>query len=212
MRPGDRIENEVDLAQRLGLSRPTVARAVNELVAKGLLVRRRGVGTEVANPNFSRRIGLTSLHADLLNCGRQVRTNLLRHDWVVDPVRAERLGAPAKADLLFIERVRLADAEPLAVMRNWLPAERATFKTSDLETCGLYDLLAAQGVTVSQAEQHITARLVTPHEAELLRVRRGSAALTLVRLARDTYGAAIELGEHTYRGDAYTLDLSVDAP
>ncbi|HEX8497337.1 MAG TPA: GntR family transcriptional regulator, partial [Actinomycetales bacterium] len=63
---GDPIENEVALAERLGLSRPTVRRAIQELVAKGLLVRQRGVGTQVAHRMVHRRAELTSLHDDLV--------------------------------------------------------------------------------------------------------------------------------------------------
>ena len=49
--PGDRFENELALAKRLNLSRPTTRRAIQELVDKGLLVRKRGVGTQVVqNP------------------------------------------------------------------------------------------------------------------------------------------------------------------
>lgn len=45
--PGDRLDNETELANRLGLSRPTMRRAMQDLVSKGLLVRKRGVGTQV---------------------------------------------------------------------------------------------------------------------------------------------------------------------
>ena len=58
---GDPFENEIALADRLGLSRPTVRRAIHELVAQGLLLRRRGLGTTVANRQVHRRAELTSL-------------------------------------------------------------------------------------------------------------------------------------------------------
>ena len=63
--PGDAFENELALAERLGLSRPTVRRAIGELVTQGLLVRRRGVGTTVAKQMVHRRAELTSLYEDL---------------------------------------------------------------------------------------------------------------------------------------------------
>ena len=60
--PGARLENEVALGERLGLSRPTVRRAIQELVAKGLLVRRRGIGTQVVQRPLTRKVELTSLY------------------------------------------------------------------------------------------------------------------------------------------------------
>ena len=63
--PGDRFENELALAKRLTLSRPTTRRAIQELVDKGLLVRKRGVGTQVVQNPVHRRVELTSLFDDL---------------------------------------------------------------------------------------------------------------------------------------------------
>ena len=46
---GSRIENEVSLAERVKLSRPTIRRAIQSLVDAGLVVRRRGVGSQVVH-------------------------------------------------------------------------------------------------------------------------------------------------------------------
>ena len=67
--PGDRLENEISLTTRLGLSRPTARQAIQELVQKGLLVRKRGVGTQVVRSQFSRDERLTSLNEDLAKAG-----------------------------------------------------------------------------------------------------------------------------------------------
>src|ERR1700743_2648653 len=62
MPTGTRLENEIDLADQLGLSRPTMRRAIQYLVDRGLLVRKRGVGTQVVQAKVRRQIELTSLH------------------------------------------------------------------------------------------------------------------------------------------------------
>ena len=72
--PGDRLEDEVGLADRHGLSRPTMRRAIQELVAKGLLVRKRGVGTQVVHGQVTRRVELTSLWDDLTEHRQQPST------------------------------------------------------------------------------------------------------------------------------------------
>ncbi|MEU6308496.1 GntR family transcriptional regulator, partial [Streptomyces chartreusis] len=63
--PGNLLGNEVDLSVRLGLSRPTVRQAIQSLVDKGLLVRRRGVGTQVVHSQVKRPLELSSLYDDL---------------------------------------------------------------------------------------------------------------------------------------------------
>src|SRR6188508_51812 len=69
--PGDRLDNENSLAEQFGLSRPTMRRAIQELVDKGLLVRKRGVGTQVVQSPVHRRVELTSLYDDLTRAGQE---------------------------------------------------------------------------------------------------------------------------------------------
>ncbi len=75
--PGDRLENELSLTSRLGLSRPTARQAIQELVKKGLLVRKRGVGTQVVRSQFRRDERLSSLNEDLAKAGKRPTTTLL---------------------------------------------------------------------------------------------------------------------------------------
>src|SRR3954470_22524960 len=91
--PGARLENEVALSERLGLSRPTVRRAIQDLVDKGLLVRRRGIGTQVVHGAVTRQVELTSLYEDLERTGQKPSTRLLAHEVrAADPRIAELLG------------------------------------------------------------------------------------------------------------------------
>src|SRR5690349_8752043 len=74
---GTRLENEIDLAERLGVSRPTMRRAMQHLVDRGMLVRRPGVGTQVVQPKVSRAVELSSLYDDLAQSAHTPRTTLL---------------------------------------------------------------------------------------------------------------------------------------
>ena len=74
---GTLFQNEVDLAASLGLSRPTMRRAMQHLVDKGLVVRRRGIGTRVVQPKLRRSLELTSLYDDLTRAGRKPTTEVL---------------------------------------------------------------------------------------------------------------------------------------
>src|ERR687885_3025608 len=66
---GSKLESELDLAEQLGISRPTMRAAIKQLVDKGLLVRRRGIGTIVAPRPVRRAVALTSLYDDLKEAG-----------------------------------------------------------------------------------------------------------------------------------------------
>src|SRR6478752_10330349 len=79
---GARLENEIAIGQRLGLSRPTIRRAIQELVDRGLLVRRRGVGTQVVQGQVTRQVELTSLYEDLTSAHHSPGTVVLAHDVV----------------------------------------------------------------------------------------------------------------------------------
>src|SRR5919107_5174041 len=81
--PGTLFANEIQLADQLGLSRPTMRRAMQHLVDKGMVVRRRGVGTRVVQPKVRRPLELSSLYDDLTTAGRRPTTQVLSN--VVEP-------------------------------------------------------------------------------------------------------------------------------
>ena len=66
------------LADQLGLSRPTMRQAIQTLVDKGMLVRKRGVGTQVVQSPIRRTVELTSLNDDLIRAGQDPQTTVLR--------------------------------------------------------------------------------------------------------------------------------------
>ena len=209
--PGDRLDNEISLADRWGLSRPTMRRAIQELVDKGLLVRRRGIGTQVVHGRVKRPMDLTSLFDDLARSGQEPTTRVLGHELVDADARvAERLGVPVGAPVLRLERLRGAGGDPLAVLRNWLPGDLAPALGAEaLAARGLYELIRGTGMHLRIATQRIAARGATGPEAKLLGLRRGAPVLTMERVTYDGSGRAVELGEHAYRAESYSIEMTV---
>ncbi|MHA6523263.1 GntR family transcriptional regulator [Tessaracoccus sp. G1721] len=210
LRPGERVEAELSMAERLGLSRLTVRRTLAELVNHGLLIRGRGLGTVVARRQKERPGGLTSLHSDLAAAGHTPTTTLLRLSYpVTDSDVARRLGVGSRTPLLYLERLRLADGVPLAILRNWLPPSSSSMRFADLENQGLYASLRQHGVDPLVATQRIGGRHPTPAERDLLNIGALDPVLTLTRTSVDRVGRGVECGEHTFRADRHGFDLTV---
>lgn len=210
LQPGDPFENELALAGRLGLSRPTVRRAIHELVGRGLLLRRPGLGTTVARRKVHRRAELTSLYDDLAKSATQPRTVVLSYGLLEDTQVAQALDLPTDTLLLAVTRLRLAGESPLAIMRNWLPPPSSDISREELEEHGLYLALRNRGIRPVVAHQSIGARPPTALERRNLGLRVSEPVLTMTRSAFDAVGRPVEYGDHSYRAQDYTIEVMVD--
>jgi DNA-binding GntR family transcriptional regulator len=211
--PGERLPNEIDLARSFDMSRPTMRQALGELVAEGLLVRQRGVGTIVTPDEIRRHVELTSLFEDLEASGRRPSTKVLALAVGPGPDAAvTALRVSNGEDLFFIERVRFADGKPLALMRNWLPESYGDIVAADLEERSLYQLLRARGRKPAAAHQFIGARAAGQREARYLDVKRGAPLIAVRRTAYDSESRVLDYGEHVYRSDDYAIEVFIRQP
>jgi len=213
--PGSRLDNELQLADELGLSRPTMRKAMEYLVDQGLLIRRRGIGTTVVHPKVRRPIQLSSLFDDLQTAGKRPTTAVLTFDVVPASAEvAESLNLAEATPVLRVVRLRSAEDQPIAVMTNYLPSDLPGLRPGELtaealQKSGLYHLLRAAGVHLHAADQVVGARKATTGEAQLLDEPRGAALLTMQRISYDDYGRVVEFGSHVYAGSRYTFSLSL---
>ncbi|WP_285136824.1 GntR family transcriptional regulator [Microbacterium sp. lyk4-40-TSB-66] len=209
---GARLENEIAIGERLGLSRPTIRRAIQELVDRGLLVRRRGIGTQVVQGQVTRQVELTSLFDDLQQTHHTPGTSVLEHEVIPAPANvAEHLGLAEGADVLHIRRLRTADDSPVAILQNYFPADVTDLTREELQERGLYQILRARGVTIRVANQRIGARRAHDDEGRLLEIDRDGPVLLMERTAFDNAGRAIEYGLHIYRPDRYSFETTLVA-
>jgi DNA-binding GntR family transcriptional regulator len=208
--PGAKLPNEISLADNYGLSRPTMRRAIQELVDKGLLVRKRGVGTQVVHGEVSRPVELTSLFDDLSRNGQAPRTTLLTREVIpADEATAKQLDIAVGKAILHLRRLRYANGEPLAIMENFLPEDLADLPEKDLEERGLYQMMRSRGIHIRVAKQRIGARTGTTEECRLLTERRNSPLLTMDRSTYDDSGRTVEWGHHVYRASQYSFAVTL---
>jgi DNA-binding GntR family transcriptional regulator len=207
---GARLENEVSLAERLGLSRPTIRRAIQDLVDKGLLVRRRGIGTQVVHGQVTRGVELTSLYEDLSRSGQKPSTKILEYKTVkADSKIAEKLGIETGSDVLYMRRLRFADNVAVSIMENWLPSAFLDISEIELSEHGLYQILRSRGITIRVAKQRIGARKASQRESTDLEIEKQSSLLSMDRTAYDNSGRAVEFGHHCYRPDLYSFEVTL---
>ena len=179
------------------------------MVTKGLLSRRRGVGTRVTPTHVHRPMKLSSLNDDLVDAGftptTKVLSYLVRESTAAE---SEMLGLKPGEGILSVRRLRFADDHPLAVLSNILPLDIAP-TWQELGAHGLYRCLGNQGVHIASAQQEIGARGADMEEAEILGEHLGAPLLTMHRVGRNSEGRSVEIGEHVYRPGLYSFKFSL---
>jgi DNA-binding GntR family transcriptional regulator len=210
---GSHLENEIELARQLRVSRPTVRRAIALLANRGLVIRRHGIGTLVVPVRVRRPVRLSSLYDDLKEAGQAPTTRLLAHEVVPAPADvAGSLQLSTGTRVLHFERLRLASDQPIALMRNFVPLALEEVVTEEgLKSNGLYHLLRQNGIHLRLASQTIGARSAQRREARLLKVPAGAPLLTMRRISYDDAGQPVEYGSHVYPAERYSFEMSVVA-
>jgi DNA-binding GntR family transcriptional regulator len=208
--PGSRLDNEIDLAAQLNLSRPTMRKAMDELVRSGLLVRKRGVGTQVVSSQVRRPLELSSLYDDLTNNGSKPTTEVLTFAHLeADDATRQALHLPAGAKVYHFTRLRKVGGKPLALMENWVRDDITHIDEELLGSQGLYGILRSGGVNFRLATQRIGAMVANEYQAPLLETEPGSALVNMERTAVDDTGRNVETGHHVYRADSYSFEMTL---
>jgi len=213
--PGSPVPPERSLAADFGTSRTTVRQAVHALVIEGRLERIQGKGTFVAHPKVAQPLTLTSYTEDMRARGIEPSSRLLSIDiMAADVDLATRLNVALGTPVIAIERLRLANGEPMAVERSHLVHDQFPDLRSHLETHGsLYLALRDEyQVTPHSAEQTIETSLASPVEAAHLGIDTDVPVLLLSRNTYDESGEPFEWVRAVYRGDRYTFVAHLTRP
>lgn len=206
--PGAAVPTERELATQMQTSRTTVRQALSELVVEGRLVRRQGSGTYVAEPKITWPLYLGSFTEQVEASGFKPSSELLSASRVAASIElATKLALAPRAPVYKIERLRLADAWPIAVETSWLSADLFPGLSRQIRRhASLYALLAERYDTkLHTAEETIETAPASPREAIPLKVDLGTPMLIVSRQNFDSRGTPIELGRTWFRSDRVTL-------
>ena len=199
---------ELSLTEAYDVSRHTIREALRVLREEGLVRRERGRGTTVEPPRYRQSLGtLYSLFDSMTAQGVTQCSDVRRLARTVNAVVAEKLRVPADTELVVLERIRIAEDQPLAYDTSWLPAFiAAPLLQVDFASTGLYAELARRcNVRVDSGTERVTALTAPRNIADVLNVAASSALLAIERLALagDT---PVEWRETYIRGDRFSLE------
>jgi len=200
--PGEALPSERTLAEALGVSRLTVRRALDELVAGGLLVRRQGSGTYVARRVEQPLSVLTGFSEDMRARGMEPGSRWLKREkGTATPAEALALSLPPGAAVVRLVRVRTADGTPMAVERAVVPARFLPDPGAVGDS--LYAALRRRGHVPARALERLRAVALAEREAGMLGLAPGAPALYIERVSYLEDGSPLEFTRSHYRGDRY---------
>lgn len=215
--PGEKIPPEKELEQIHAVSRTTVRQAVDELVNLGLLYRKHGVGTFVAEPKLEQTLGkLTSFTKDIKGRGLEPSSRVLNLAMVPPTKTIEQLlGLSNREQVIEILRLRLANDVPVGLHKCYLTSQ-CGLSLKELEAqlderASLYDLLDKKGVSLVEAYETLEAVPANEKEAELLGVPYKAPLLLITRIAYTNNKVPIEFCKMVYRADRYRYNVHLSS-
>jgi GntR family transcriptional regulator len=207
------IPNEIDLAEAVGVSRSTMREAMNKLVFEGLLLRKKGLGTRVAESQVVTKAKLwvedpsefyaSELQPDVLE---------INLDWEKAPRPVARFyDIPEKRSVIKIERLVNCKNSANVFITSWLNPRLGFKPHMDFEGTSVYKLLAQSGIKIGKAREELTARIPEPWVYKKLDIKPGSIAIYRRRFVYDVDNKPIEYRLEIYDAAKFVIEYELSS-
>ena len=210
--PGQKLLSEDELASRYGVSRMTVRQGISDLIEEGILYRRHGVGTFVAQPQVVRdHTGLSNFFESAKLKGIEASMRVLIADILPARLKVAKSLALMEGELaLHIKTLRYADGIPVTIHDAYVPYKLfPQLLQEDLESKHLWDFMEKYGYRVKRAVQRLEAREADDEISQLLDIEVGSPILYKERTVYADDGTPVEFTHCYNRGDRYSLTVTL---
>lgn len=211
---GSYLPTENELAKMYSVSRITIRNALDLLVEKGLIAKKKGSGSYVKPQLIDQPVNtVVFFEQDMARFGHRPTTHLLRNTLVyADSHIAECLGIPENTKMICVVRLRFANDEPLCLEMSYLIYDRCPgVLNKDFSNASLRDYLKSEyDIVWHSATQQIYAITASPEIAPLLNLKRGDPVLYIERMSSCKEGPPMEFLMAYYRGDRYYLTAALD--
>lgn len=207
---GDRLPAEGELAARFGVNRHTLRRAVDELIAEGLLERQHGVGIFITDHLLDYRVGTgTRFTQTLADIGISTDTKVIRK--LIAPASAgvaRHLALASDEQVLWIETLRIADKIPFCVISHFLPVKPYAEMLDGYQDGSLHALLTKNCGALRRTESLVTAALPQGDDPKLLCISPSLPVLRVKSLnVLDQDGTPVEYAITRFRADRIQLRI-----
>lgn len=206
---GKFLPNEVEMSKKLGISRNTVRQAINKLVYEGLLTRKNGVGTKVANQSVNTRLSnWLSFTQEMKSKGIEIKNYELNKEWVTpDNELKDFFRLKSDEPILKLQRLRGRKEYPFVFFESYFHPRIGLTGKEDF-TRPLYEILEKEHAVIAKlSREEISAMRATKLLSEKLQVPQGSPILKRKRYVFDPGNRPIEYNLGFYKADSFIYTI-----
>lgn len=208
---GKFLPPEVELANMLGVSRNTIRQATNKLEYEGIIVRKKGYGTKVAENSLTTQ--LNSWHSftqEMNEKGISFKNFLIKAEWVEAPEKVTSFfNVSENSNVLRITRLRGDANGPFVYFESYLHPRIGVYENEDF-TQPLYELLETKYKTpVSISREKIKARIASKITADRLHIKKGEPVLIRERFVSDPGNRPVEYNIGFYVAEKFTYSIEI---
>lgn len=213
-KPGDQILSEPELCDVYGVSRTVVRQALREIELEGLVIRKKGKGTFVAEPKIDESLAqkLTGFYHDMVERGLTPVTQVLNQAVVpASKLVSEYLKIPLDTPVIQLRRLRSINDDPIVLVTSYLPYSLCPqVATHNFTDQSLYEFLENScGLLITHGRRYIEAALANESEAELLQIEPGDPLLSLNSVSFLEDDTPVEYYHALHRGDRSRFEVEL---